>query len=93
MASGLRARIDELRGEGWIVVAFEGDPLRAAAEAGELPLPPYLDRPATPADDERYQTVFARAEGAVAAPTAGLHFTPRSCSRRSSARGRGRRAS
>jgi S-adenosylmethionine:tRNA ribosyltransferase-isomerase len=77
LASGLRARIVEVRGEGWLVVAFEGDPLRAAAESGELPLPPYLDRPATPADDERYQTVFARVEGAVAAPTAGLHFTPR----------------
>ncbi len=42
---------------------------------GEVPLPPYLDRPAEPDDRERYQTVFARAEGAVAAPTAGLHFT------------------
>ncbi len=76
VAGGLRARISELRGEGWLVVDFEGDPLRAAAAAGELPLPPYLERPPTHADDERYQTVFARVEGAVAAPTAGLHFTP-----------------
>ena len=44
--------------------------------AGHLPLPPYLNRPATATDAVRYQTVYAAAEGAVAAPTAGLHFTP-----------------
>jgi len=43
---------------------------------GHVPLPPYIDRPDTPADRERYQTVFARETGSVAAPTAGLHFTP-----------------
>lgn len=43
--------------------------------AGEIPLPPYLHRDAEPSDRERYQTVFARYEGSVAAPTAGLHFT------------------
>ena len=43
---------------------------------GALPLPPYLGRGAEPGDKQRYQTVFARAPGAVAAPTAGLHFTP-----------------
>ena len=43
-------------------------------EYGLLPLPPYLDRPADSADDARYQTVYAREPGAVAAPTAGLHF-------------------
>lgn len=42
--------------------------------AGHVPLPPYIDRPDAPADRERYQTLFARAPGAVAAPTAGLHF-------------------
>lgn len=42
---------------------------------GELPLPPYLGRKATEQDHDQYQTVYARAEGAVAAPTAGLHFT------------------
>jgi len=41
---------------------------------GEMPLPPYVERAADPVDRERYQTVFARAPGAVAAPTAGLHF-------------------
>ena len=46
------------------------------AAAGTIPLPPYLNRPAEASDHERYQTVFARTEGSVAAPTAGLHFTP-----------------
>lgn len=41
---------------------------------GSLPLPPYITRPATPADEARYQTVYANKPGAVAAPTAGLHF-------------------
>ncbi len=42
---------------------------------GHVPLPPYIDRPDEEADKQRYQTVFARIPGAVAAPTAGLHFT------------------
>jgi S-adenosylmethionine:tRNA ribosyltransferase-isomerase len=46
-------------------------------EAGELPLPPYIEHKPTAADAERYQTIFARERGAIAAPTAGLHFTPR----------------
>ena len=49
----------------------------AALDAvGQLPLPTYVDREPDAADRERYQTVYARARGAVAAPTAGLHFTP-----------------
>ncbi len=44
--------------------------------AGILPLPPYLNRQTEEADEERYQTVYAKIEGSVAAPTAGLHFTP-----------------
>ena len=43
---------------------------------GHVPLPPYIDRPDENSDRERYQTVFAQSPGAVAAPTAGLHFTP-----------------
>jgi S-adenosylmethionine:tRNA ribosyltransferase-isomerase len=48
---------------------------QAIARFGRLPLPPYIDRDPTAADAERYQTVYARLEGSVAAPTAGLHFT------------------
>lgn len=44
--------------------------------AGNIPLPPYLGRDTEAADHDRYQTVFAKTEGSVAAPTAGLHFTP-----------------
>ena len=43
---------------------------------GHVPLPPYIDREDRPADRDRYQTVYARERGSVAAPTAGLHFTP-----------------
>ena len=45
-------------------------------QSGEIPLPPYIKRKVEEADAQTYQTVYARAEGAVAAPTAGLHFTP-----------------
>jgi S-adenosylmethionine:tRNA ribosyltransferase-isomerase len=52
-------------------------PLDEALERfGEIPLPPYVKRPADSQDRERYQTVYARTSGSVAAPTAGLHFTP-----------------
>src|SRR5208337_3900548 len=44
---------------------------------GHVPLPPYIRRADQPEDEERYQTVYARALGSAAAPTAGLHFTPR----------------
>lgn len=43
--------------------------------AGNIPIPPYLNRPAEETDNERYQTLFAKIDGSVAAPTAGLHFT------------------
>jgi S-adenosylmethionine:tRNA ribosyltransferase-isomerase len=53
-----------------------GDLMAAIERVGHVPLPPYIDRPDELADRERYQTLFARKPGAVAAPTAGLHFTP-----------------
>lgn len=46
--------------------------------AGNIPIPPYLHRDADATDTERYQTIYALADGSVAAPTAGLHFTPQS---------------
>jgi len=60
------------------VVRFEAEkPVRELLEEiGETPLPPYIHRTPDAKDRDRYQTVFARNEGSVAAPTAGLHFTP-----------------
>lgn len=58
---------------------FDGTPdelYDAIDRVGETPIPPYLRRPVEPADRVRYQTLFAAHRGAVAAPTAGLHFTP-----------------
>ena len=63
----------EICPEGERVIEFRGEVDLDAA--GEIPLPPYFERDVEPADAERYQTVFARERGAVAAPTAGLHFT------------------
>ena len=58
-------------------LAFDTDDLyKELDRAGHVPLPPYIHRPDTPADRDRYQTVYARSPGAVAAPTAGLHFDP-----------------
>jgi S-adenosylmethionine:tRNA ribosyltransferase-isomerase len=58
------------------IIRFYGiDAAEAMARFGEMPLPPYIDTP-PPDADERYQTVYAVRDGSVAAPTAGLHFTP-----------------
>ncbi|MBN1153813.1 tRNA preQ1(34) S-adenosylmethionine ribosyltransferase-isomerase QueA [candidate division KSB1 bacterium] len=54
---------------------YEGDFFEIVEKVGKSPLPPYIKRESEPADKERYQTVYARVRGAVAAPTAGLHFT------------------
>lgn len=53
-----------------------GDIFEVLEKIGHIPLPPYIRRPDTKEDRSRYQTVFARERGSVAAPTAGLHFTP-----------------
>ena len=63
-------------GERRVRLQVPGDPWGWIAAHGHVPLPPYIDRPDEPLDRERYQTVYARCRGAVAAPTAGLHFTP-----------------
>lgn len=60
---------------GTIVVEFDRDPIESGA--GELPLPHYIQRPPGSSDDSAYQTVYAKAPGSAAAPTAGLHFTDR----------------
>jgi S-adenosylmethionine:tRNA ribosyltransferase-isomerase len=77
----LSATVEHRRPDGSVALRFdrEGAAFAAALEqAGALALPPYIERPEgpTPEDAADYQTVFAEAEGAVAAPTAGLHFTP-----------------
>ena len=63
-------------GERTVRLHAVGDLLTVLDRLGHVPLPPYIRRPDTFADRERYQTVFAREPGSAAAPTAGLHFTP-----------------
>ena len=63
-------------GERTVRFRLEGDIFALLEKIGHVPLPPYIKRPDNPQDRERYQTVFARETGSVAAPTAGLHFTP-----------------
>ena len=64
--------------DGGRVVRLEGpdDPWTLIERHGHVPLPPYIERPDDGADRERYQTVYAERVGSIAAPTAGLHFTP-----------------
>ncbi|MEP6684052.1 MAG: S-adenosylmethionine:tRNA ribosyltransferase-isomerase [Parafilimonas sp.] len=75
----LRAKKISRQDENFIVEFFWNDDTVSFAEvlhlAGIIPLPPYLDRDAENEDAIRYQTVYAKSEGSVAAPTAGLHFT------------------
>ncbi len=73
LINGVALRVEETCPEGERIVSFERelDPW----SGGEVPLPPYLHRPVDAQDVERYQTVYAERPGAVAAPTAGLHFT------------------
>lgn len=74
----LRAEVIERRDFGERALRFEPVEgfFRVVERIGHVPLPPYIARADGPADRERYQTVYARARGSVAAPTAGLHFTP-----------------
>ena len=80
-AEGFQAEVVEKGEAGEVTLAFNksGDDLMLALEAyGEMPLPPYIKREAGADEQDKrdYQTIFARDPGAVAAPTAGLHFTP-----------------
>jgi len=74
----LRAEVIERRFFGRRLIRFDVEGTTTVDAAidglGHVPLPPYIRRPDTPADRERYQTVYAQSRGSVAAPTAGLHF-------------------
>lgn len=74
----LKAEIVGYGEEGTRIVKFfyKGVFLEILDELGKIPLPPYIDREMDTTDKERYQTVYCKDEGSVAAPTAGLHFTP-----------------
>jgi S-adenosylmethionine:tRNA ribosyltransferase-isomerase len=85
MRVGERVAFDEVEaeviargeyGERTLRFDYDGDLYELLAKIGHVPLPPYIKRADTAEDRERYQTVFAREVGSVAAPTAGLHFTP-----------------
>jgi S-adenosylmethionine:tRNA ribosyltransferase-isomerase len=79
IAPGFSAEIVEITERRTRVVKLTSDELAlddAIERFGHVPLPPYMQRPDAAADADRYQTVFARESGSVAAPTAGLHFTP-----------------
>lgn len=76
-APDFRAVIEERLEHGERRVRLEAPDVWAAIDAhGHMPLPPYIHRSDEAADGERYQTVYAKERGSVAAPTAGLHFTP-----------------
>jgi S-adenosylmethionine:tRNA ribosyltransferase-isomerase len=79
--SGVTAIAADKQADGSVLLAFDGDePVDLLLQrAGRMPLPPYIagKRAADERDEDDYQTMFAREEGAVAAPTAALHFTPR----------------
>lgn len=75
----LRARLDE-KLKGSVLITFDWEPHQLSFEEivahfGQLPIPPYLNRPTEDSDHQNYQTTYARVKGSVAAPTAGLHFT------------------
>ena len=78
-ADDLAAEVLERDTDGGVLLRFNDAFPAALARAGALALPPYIDRPSGPTAEDAadYQTLFARAPGAVAAPTAALHFTPR----------------
>jgi S-adenosylmethionine:tRNA ribosyltransferase-isomerase len=72
--AGTTATVKEIFEDGTRLLEFAEEP--DLDRHGEMPIPPYFHRPADEQDKERYQTVYARDPGSVAAPTAGLHFTP-----------------
>ncbi|MCX7982824.1 MAG: tRNA preQ1(34) S-adenosylmethionine ribosyltransferase-isomerase QueA [Syntrophales bacterium] len=79
LGAGAVAKVlERLEGKKWrLSFLVEGSFEDFLQTHGEVPLPPYIKRKDTPADRERYQTIFASHPGSVAAPTAGFHFSPR----------------
>ncbi|PLX67562.1 MAG: tRNA preQ1(34) S-adenosylmethionine ribosyltransferase-isomerase QueA [Denitrovibrio sp.] len=73
---GHRALVTEILDDGSRIIVFDDNLNEVMDECGHMPLPPYIDREDTETDAERYQTIYSKEEGSVAAPTAGLHFTP-----------------
>ena len=73
----LKAEVEDFSEEGTRLIRFypEGDFFAALDQLGTMPLPPYIKKPLI--DQDRYQPVYDRERGSAAAPTAGLHFTPR----------------
>ncbi len=69
------ATVEERQQDGFFLLRFSLPLKDVLSRYGEIPLPPYIRRAPQPLDKERYQTVFAKHNGSVAAPTAGLHFT------------------
>jgi S-adenosylmethionine:tRNA ribosyltransferase-isomerase len=75
-SDGFSCEVVERINEGHFKIVFKGADVWSAAEAvGHVPLPHYIKRPESDADRERYQTIYAHERGAIAAPTAGLHFS------------------
>ncbi len=75
IAEDFHATVEEREKDGFFLMSFSLPLKDALSRCGEVPLPPYIRRAPEPIDRERYQTVFAKHNGSVAAPTAGLHFT------------------
>ena len=73
LADAFDVTVGERAGE-FFTLTFEADVFELIEAHGRLPLPPYIDHTADAFDEQRYQTVYSKAPGAVAAPTAGLHF-------------------
>jgi S-adenosylmethionine:tRNA ribosyltransferase-isomerase len=71
-----KATVTEILEDGSRIIEFDSDVSSVMEECGHMPLPPYIERSDNESDAERYQTIYSKDEGSVAAPTAGLHFTP-----------------
>lgn len=75
-ADGLYGEVEvEKNGRGKILFSGQTDVMDILKKSGHIPLPPYIKREDEPLDRDRYQTIFAKRDGSIAAPTAGLHFT------------------